>query len=526
VNAEDPEGCVYAAYLAVELRHRFGCDVFIDLNCYRKYGHNESDEPAFTQPLEYQLIRKKKPIREIYRDDLIHQGVLEKAMAESLEEEFKQALGEALDRAREPLEKKNKGKKPDSPLLREPIFKEVETGVSADVIREVADAACRIPDDLTIHKKLRKLVEDRLAMVRKEDPKPIDWGMAETLAYGTLLWNNISVRLAGQDSGRGTFSHRHGLWLDQKEGSSYFPLQHLKEEQGRFDLINSLLSEYAALGFEYGYSIANTKALVLWEAQFGDFCNGAQVMIDQFITTSEQKWGLNSSLVMLLPHGYEGQGPEHSSARIERFLTLSGSHNIQVCNPTSPAQLFHLLRRQAIRSLKKPLIVFTPKGLLRHPECISTVEDLSEGIFREILEEPKPDYDAKRLIFCSGRVYYDLIAEREKQNGRKTAIVRIEQLYPLHEEMLDEIIKKYGKASEFIWVQEEPNNMGAWSYIAPLLQNILPRGSDLKYVGRERSASPAAGSHALHKKQYEELFSQLFGKAKPSIFEIAGQSKS
>lgn len=523
VNAEDPEGCVMATLMALDLRQKFHIDVFIDLNCYRKYGHNESDEPAFTQPTEYQLIRKKSPIREIYRDELIQQGVVEKAMAEQLEEEFKKSLAEALAQAKAPLKPLKKIAPNHLPMSENAIFEPLETGVSPQILRDVADAACFIPKGFHIHRKLQKLIEDRLAMVREDSPNPIDWGMAEMLAIGTLLWHGVHVRLAGQDSCRGTFSHRHGLWMDQEEEKAYIPLQHLKEGQGRFDLINSPLSEYAVLGFEYGYSLAYQKALIMWEAQFGDFSNGAQVIIDQFITTSEQKWGQVSALTMLLPHGYEGQGPEHSSGRLERFLALCGNNNIQVVYPTTPAQFFHLLRRQVLRPLKKPLIAFTPKGLLRLPECVSPFSEFTQGCFQDILEEPQKHHGATRLVFCSGRVYYDLISERSKRGDDTMAIIRIEQIYPLNEVRLQEIISKYANAREFIWVQEEPNNMGAWSFIAPRLLLLLPRGSDLKYIGRERSASPAAGSYALHKKQYQQIFEGLFGKEKPTIFEIASR---
>lgn len=524
VNAEDPESCVYVTNLAIELRQKFHVDVFIDLNCYRKYGHNESDEPAFTQPLEYQLIRKKLPIREIYRDFLIHQGVMEKAMAESLEEDFRKSLTIAMQKAKEPL--KSSKQEELSQLKNNSLLQPIQTGVSADVLREIADAMSRIPEGFTIHRKLEKLIEDRLAMVRQEDPQPLDWGMAENLAYGSLLWTQYSVRLSGQDSGRGTFSHRHAIWMDQKEERAYIPLQHLKPDQGRCEIVNSFLSEYAVLGFEYGYSLTLNKGIVLWEAQFGDFANGAQIMIDQFISTAEQKWGQTASLILLLPHGYEGQGPEHSSGRIERFLTLCGQDNMFICNPTLPAQLFHLLRRQAMRPNKKPLVIFTPKGLLRLPECVSPLEDFTEGSFQEILNDPNPPESPKRMILCSGRVYYDLAAKRAELQTKDLVIIRIEQLYPLHEEKLQALIAQYGTVSQYIWVQEEPQNMGAWGNLGPELQKLLPAGQQLKYVGRPRSASTAVGSHSKHKKEFQAIIDQLFGKNKPSIFEIAGQYKA
>lgn len=509
VNAEDPEGCVHATNLAVQLRQKFHCDVIIDLNCYRKYGHNEADEPAFTQPLEYQIIRSKKLIREIYRDDLIRQGVLERQMAEDLEEEFKKSLQLALSEIKilknpKPKKKAVKTKKKEGDL-----FKPIETGVSKETLVKLAERFCHIPEGLTVHRKLERLIKDRLAMA-KED-KPIDWGMGEIFTYASLLWEGIHVRLTGQDCCRGTFSHRHVLWMDQVAERAYFPLKHLERDQARFDAINSPLSEYGCLGFEYGYSMGYPEALVIWEAQFGDFANGAQVMIDQFISSAEQKWGLKNSVVLLLPHGYEGQGPEHSSARVERFLQLCGDDNMQVVYPTSPAQLFHLLRRHVLKPMMKPLIVLTPKGLLRHPKCVNSLIDFTKGSFQEIQDDPVPPKKAKRLVFCSGRIYYDLIAERERVKNGNLAIVRIEQLYPLNRERLKALIKKYKGYKTCYWVQEEPRNMGAWNFIKPYLSDLLPDKEAPIYVGREDSASPAAGTLALHKKKHREIMRTLFG---------------
>lgn len=528
VNAEDPEGCVYATNLAIQLRQKFHCDVFIELNCYRKYGHNEMDEPAFTQPLEYQIIRKKKPIREIYLDDLIHQGVLEKYMAESLEEEFKKALQQALKGTKisikESQEKKNGS---SSNGKNSELFQHIPTGVPKQTLQEIGARICTVPDGFSIHPKLAILIKEREAMLKDRDgARPIDWGMAELLAYGSILWDGTPIRLTGQDTCRGTFSHRHAILVDQEKEQVYVPLKHLKARQGRFDIYNSPLSEFACLGFEFGYSIGYPQSLVLWEAQFGDFANGAQVIMDQFISTAEQKWGQKFSLTLLLPHGYEGQGPEHSSGRIERFLTLAGSDNMLISYPTTPAQFFHLLRRQALWSVKKPLIVFTPKGLLRHPVCVSRLEDLERGSFQDILDDPTPPKKAKKLVFCTGRVFYDLSAERTKAAVDDMAIIRIEQLYPLDLESLKSLVEKYNGFQEVYWVQEEPKNMGAWSYIHPLLREILPINSSLTYIGRARSASPAAGSYALHKKEYAEMINALFGKKEPSIFEIAGQIKA
>lgn len=513
VNAEDPEGCVYATNLALELRQKFHCDVFIDLNCYRKYGHNETDEPAFTQPLEYQLIRKKKPIREIYREELIHQGVLEKYMAETMEEDFKKALQQALTSIK--ISDKKGDAKPKLDLKSEPdenvLFKPIETAVPKKVLQEIAVHLCTIPPSFNVHPKLTHLIKDRLSMVSDgAAAKPIDWGMGESLAYASLLWDGIHVRISGQDCCRGTFSHRHAILMDQVEENQYFPLKHLKEGQGRFDIYNSPLSEYAVLGYELGYTLGNAEALVIWEAQFGDFANGAQLIIDQFLVSGEQKWAQKSGLVLFLPHGYEGQGPDHSTGRIERFLQLTGHDNIRVTNPTTPAQLFHLLRRQAIDTIRKPLIVFTPKGLLRHPDCTNTLDDFTRGTFQEILDDPSNPSSVNKLIFCSGRIYYDLIAARAKTDTKQMAIIRLEQLYPLQKSKLKELLKKYQGFEECLWVQEEPANMGAWDYIKPLLQPLLPSGRELKYVGRYRSATTAVGSLALHKREHQEIMNAIF----------------
>lgn len=525
VNAEDPEGCIYATNLAVELRQKFHCDVFIELNCYRKYGHNETDEPAFTQPIEYLQIRKKRPIREIYRDDLINQGLLEKSVAEALEGEFKQALSAAQQQSKIPTAKHaNIANESSSPAIDQTIFKHIQTGVPKATLQQIAERICFIPEGLTVHPKLISLTKDRLAMIKEgQGSRPIDWGMGELLAYGSILWDGRRIRLSGQDSCRGTFSHRHALLMDQVKEQGYIPLKHLKSDQGAFDVYNSPLSEFAVLGFEFGYSIGNAEALVIWEAQFGDFANGAQIIIDQFISTAEQKWNQKFSLVLLLPHGYEGQGPEHSSARIERFLTLAGDNNMQVTQPTSPAQLFHLLRRQVLRPLKKPLIVFTPKGLLRHPACVSRIDDFTQGSFQEILDDPNPPAKLKKLAFCTGRIYFDLIAAREKAPSSNLAIIRIEQLYPIDSERLKSLIDKYSGFEECYWVQDEPCNMGAWDFIQPILRDILPKGIELSYIGRARSASPASGSHAVHKKEHAAILNALFGKNDPTIFEIAGK---
>ena len=493
-------------------RQKFHRDVFVELNGYRKYGHNESDEPAFTQPLEYQLIKQKLPIRDIYRDRLIHEGIFEKYLAEQLEEEFKKALNLALKSSKIVLEKNQTENSTTSHQKDDKIFHPIETAVPFPKLQQMAEKFCTIPRDFHIHPKLAHWIHERLAMVQTTDSggKPVDWGMAETLAYASLLWDGIPVRITGQDSARGTFSHRHAVWVDQKIEKSYFPLAHLKNGQGRFEIYNSPLSEFASLGFEFGYSLSYPQSLVVWEAQFGDFVNGAQIILDQYLGPSQQKWGRSVNLVLLLPHGYEGQGPEHSSGRMERFLSLAGNDNMLITNPTIPAQFFHLIRRQMVAPMMKPLIVFTPKGLLRHPACVSLVQDFTHGSFIEIVDDPNPPKSPKRMIFVSGRIFYDLAIERARNKDPDLVIIRIEQLYPLNEQKLKELIGKYKGIEEYIWVQEEPRNMGAWGFILEPLLHLLPKGKELQYIGRERSASPAVGAHALHKREHMVIMNAVF----------------
>lgn len=505
VNAEDPEGCVHAVHMACELRQKYHCDVFIDLNCYRKYGHNESDEPAFTQPLEYQMIRKKKPIRELYRDQLLQQGVVERQVAEALEEEFKAKLQEAMQLAKsgEALPGPAAEEETVPRLNKELMFFPVKTALGEEELKTIGAKALTVPDNLKIHKKLARVLKTRLQSI--ENGEKLDWATAELLAMASLTWEGVHVRLSGQDARRGTFSQRHVMWTDQDKEQKYFPLNHLKPDQGRFDVFNSPLSEFGVLGFEFGYTLAWSDALVMWEAQFGDFCNGAQIIIDQFIAPSEQKWNKASRLVMLLPHGYEGQGPEHSSGRMERFLSLCGDWNIVVTNPTTPAQYFHLLRRQVMRTFRKPLVVFTPKGLLRHPGCVSSLKELASGAFQEVIDDPSPAKNPKKLVFCSGKIYYDLIAHREHHGEWDHALIRMEQLYPIHRDRVAELVEKYAGFEEVIWVQEEPKNMGAWAFIHRYIQNLLPDGHKIQYIGRHKSASPAVGSFAVHKKEQEAI---------------------
>lgn len=493
VNAEDPEGCIYALELAFAIRQRFGTDVFIDLNCWRKYGHNESDEPGFTQPLIYQTIRKKPSIRAQYHDRLVQEGI----DVSVLDQEYKNELKHAHESTQLHAEKiKN-----DIPV-RQIVnnthhFASHNTAVTKARIEDVVAKLTKVPDGFSLHPRLKSQIEAR----RLSSLEQIDWAFAEALAFGTLLQDSVPIRLAGQDSKRGTFSQRHAMWVDQVTGKCYIP--HTIIGDG-FEVVDSYLSEYAALGFEYGYSLARPQALVLWEAQFGDFANGAQIVIDQYIAPGEQKWGVHSKLVLLLPHGYEGQGPEHSSARIERFLQLAAEDNMLIVTPTTPAQYFHVLRRQA--HMQKPLIVFTPKGLLRFSGCQSALDDFCSGSFKEVLDDIKDPQPVQRLIFCSGRFYYDLVA----RSGPETAVIRIEQLYPLHQELLKAVIGRYNNAKTFIWAQEEPYNMGARSAIMGPLEELLPENATLEYRGRAASSSPACGSHLVHEKELAMIYDSLF----------------
>ncbi len=433
VNAEDPEGCVRVAKLAIELRQTFQCDVFIDLLCYRKYGHNEGDEPTFTQPLEYAIIKAKHTIRDIFRNRLIQEKVLDEGKATEFENQFKQGLQEALEStaSKTPVEKKE----------RKQNEAEIKTAVDKGVLTSLAEKFCTVPENVRLHPKIQRLLHDRLEMVKADPNKAIiDWGMGEHLAFASILNDKVHIRLSGQDVRRGTFSHRHAVLVDQVKEQKYFPLSHLSKDQALFDVYNSPLSEYAVLGFDFGYSVSYPQSLVIWEAQYGDFANGAQVMIDQFISPSEQKWNLLSNLTLFLPHGYEGQGPEHSSGRMERYLQLSGHENMRVVNCTTPAQLFHLLRAQALSPIRKPLIVFTPKSVLRHPLCISSMNELTSGKFQEVIDDPLPN--PRKLLLCSGKIYYDLVQERQKRNANDIALVRIEQLYPFPEAQVKQIVGK------------------------------------------------------------------------------------
>ena len=483
INGDHPEEAIVATRLALEVKEKFGIDVFLDLVCYRKYGHNEGDEPAFTQPIEYQVIRKRKSVREIYRDQLIEAGHLSESIAKEGEESFKKLLSETLESS----VSTNNPDTPDKPQEKRPIEK-----LSKEQLKELATRATALPIDFTPHAKIAHGYQGRLEAILKE--QPLDWGTVEMLTYASLLRNGVPIRFSGQDVGRGTFSHRQLRLVDQKSGASYFPLQHLFEGQPRFDLINSPLSEFASVGFEYGYSVGSPKTLVIWEAQFGDFANGAQVMYDQYISAGERKWGQHSSLVLFLPHGMEGQGPEHSSGRLERFLSLAAEDNFRVVYPTLPAQIYHLLREQAVSD--KPLVVMTPKGLLRHPKATSSLNDLVEGGFRKtILDKWKGEIHT--LVLLTGRFFVEL--------GPKEgfAFLRVEQLYPFPKDEIEKVIKSFSALKQVVWCQEEPQNMGAWTFVKGEMPELI-------YVGRERHASPACGAHKLHEIEEKAILNKLW----------------
>jgi 2-oxoglutarate dehydrogenase E1 component len=506
VNGDDPEACVRVARLALEYRRTFNKDVVIDMFCYRRHGHNEGDEPSYTQPLLYKKIKQHPPVRQLYAERLLREQLITKSELDAMMDEARQRYERAFVAA----QKRELHFKPEVPLAVEAeklatLQRAGTTAVPLALLHEVTRALTTLPPGFSINPKLQRILDER-ALLLEGDAK-IDWSFAEALAFGTLVAEGTPVRLSGQDSGRGTFSQRHAVLYDATSGAEYVPLNHIREGQAPFSVYDSLLSEAAVLGFEFGYSVADPLALVLWEAQFGDFANGAQVIIDQFLAGSEAKWQQPCDLVLLLPHGYEGQGPEHSSARIERFLQLCAEENMQVVNCTTPAQYFHVLRRQMHDRRRKPLIIFTPKSLLRHPKVVSTPDELTGGEFHMVLDDPHvADPSAvKRLLFCSGKVYYDLLAELSLHPNPSLAIVRIEQLSPFPHERVAAIVQKYAQAHEMVWCQEEPQNMGAWSFVRPLLSELMPEGIALSYVGRPASAATATGSLRVHNAEQEAV---------------------
>ena len=510
VNGDDPEAVLLVTQLAVDYRMQFKRDVVIDLVCYRRRGHNEADEPSGTQPRMYAVIAKHPTTREIYAKRLVEEKVLGADAVQERIEEYRAALDNGDHVV------KSLVKEPDTnsfvdwkPYLGHKWTARHDTRFDLKTLQELANRLTSLPDGLVVQRQVSKIIEDRVKMAA--GGLALNWGFAETMAYATLLHEGHPVRITGQDVGRGTFSHRHAVLHNQKGDGAYIPLANLSENQPRFDIYDSLLSEEAVLAFEYGYATTTPNALVIWEAQFGDFANGAQVVIDQFITSGEHKWGRLCGLTMLLPHGYEGQGPEHSSARLERFLQLCAEQNIQVCVPTTPAQIYHLLRRQVIRPLRKPLVVLTPKSLLRHKLAISTLEDLAEGSFQTVIQEADAIDPAKvdRVVMCSGKVYYDLLEKRRADELENVAIVRIEQLYPFPEDDLTEVLAPYAGLKKVVWCQEEPMNQGAWYCSQHHMRRVLTEHSVsnlyLDYAGREASAAPAGGYPSVHAEEQAKL---------------------
>ncbi|TGZ13154.1 alpha-ketoglutarate decarboxylase [Streptomyces sp. S816] len=513
VNGDDPEAVVRVARLAFEFRQAFNKDVVIDLICYRRRGHNESDNPAFTQPLMYDLIDKKRSVRKLYTESLIGRGDITLEEAEQALQDYQGQLEKVFTEVREATAQPAAGAPQEA---QDGFPAAVPTAVSAEVVKRIAESQVNIPEHITVHPRLQPQLQRRAAMV---EDGTIDWGMGETLAIGSLLLDGTPVRLAGQDSQRGTFGQRHAVLIDRETGEEYTPLQYLAEDQARLNVYNSLLSEYAAMGFEYGYSLARPDALVMWEAQFGDFVNGAQTVVDEFISSAEQKWGQTSGVVLLLPHGYEGQGPDHSSARPERFLQLCAQNNMTVAMPTSPSNYFHLLRWQVHNPAHKPLVVFTPKSMLRLKAAASKAEEFTTGGFQPVIGDATAEAAAvRKVVFCSGKVYYDLEAERKKRGATDTAIIRIERLYPLPGAELQAEVNKYPNAEKYLWVQEEPANQGAWPFIAlNLIDHLdlavgadIPAGERLRRISRPHGSSPAVGSAKRHQAEQEQLVREVF----------------
>jgi 2-oxoglutarate dehydrogenase E1 component len=517
VNGDDPEAAIHCIRLAMAYRQRFGDDVVIDLVCYRRHGHNEGDEPAFTQPRLYAKIRRRPSVIKLYGDALIEAGAIEGEAVEAMGVR----LGARLQEAYETSQSRPPG--PDEPyeprgpwvgMSRVRPETTIETGVPIERLAQIAEGLGALPSYFRLHPKLESLVDRRRKSIAENTP--LDWAMGEALAFGSLLLEGASVRLSGQDSSRGTFSHRHAVFTDQESGEEYAPLAHLSGTQARFEVFDSLLSEAAVLGFEYGYSLAEPNTLTLWEAQFGDFVNGAQVIIDQFISSAHVKWGRMSGLVMLLPHGYEGQGPEHSSARVERFLQVCAEDSLQVVNCTTPAQYFHVLRRQMRRQYRAPMVIFTPKSLLRASFATSNAEELTRGGFMPVIDDTlssaAPER-VERVILSFGKVFYDLLEERKAvlaDAPGRVALVRVEQLYPWPGTILTELFARYPNATDFRWVQEEPHNMGGWSFVRDRLEALLPGGATLHYAGRAPAASPATGSMRVHKAEQAQLLATAF----------------
>lgn len=504
VNADDPEAVYQVMKLALQYRMKFKKDIIIDLIGYRRQGHNEADEPAVTQPRMYQIIKKLPTVSTLYANKLIAENLLSKEEVDKKIDGYREALENKQQSVVRNLvveiEREYMGNWPS--YSHQDWRMTTDTTVEKSILKILAEKMTAVPEGFLLHPRVQKIINDRQKMTAEE--LPLDWGYAEILAYATLVHEGYAVRLSGQDVGRGTFFHRHAVLYNQLNNDEYVSLQELSPDQGKFELVCSLLSEQAVVGFEYGFAKTEPNSLVIWEAQFGDFANNAQVVIDQFISSGEQKWGQLCGLTLFLPHGYEGQGAEHSSARLERYLQLCAEHNMQVCIPTTPAQLFHMLRRQVLRPMRKPLIVLTPKSFLRHKLAISTLSELSESKFSPLLVE-KISIVPRKIILCSGKVYYDLVEERQKQNKLDILMVRIEQLYPFPDIELQALLKQYSETKDIIWCQEEPKNQGAWYHIYPYLMGALGEQQNLRYAGREAAAAPAVGYHHLHQEQQMNL---------------------
>ncbi|WP_095498326.1 2-oxoglutarate dehydrogenase E1 component [Paraferrimonas haliotis] len=504
VNGDDPEAVAFVAQLAVDYRNQFKRDIVIDLVCYRRHGHNEADEPNATQPLMYQKIKKQPTTRKLYADKLIEQGSIDAASVTEMINHYRDALdkGECVVEEWRPMTEHSVDW---SPYIGHQWDDEYPAQLAMDKVKQLSDKISYIPDSYKVQSRVGKIYKDRQAMAAGN--KPVDWGFAETLAYATLLEDGHRVRLTGQDSGRGTFFHRHAVLHNQQDATTYMPLRNLSKEQGPIEITDSVLSEASVMAFEYGYATAEPKGLTIWEAQFGDFANCAQVVVDQFLSSGEQKWGRLCGLTLLLPHGYEGQGPEHSSARLERYLQMCADNNMQVCVPSTPAQVYHMLRRQVVRPMRRPLVVMSPKSLLRHPMAISSLEELANGSFQNVIGEIDELDHSKvdRVVFCSGKVYYDLLDARRKNQVNNVAIVRVEQLYPFPHQEMAKVLEAYQHVTDFVWCQEEPQNQGAWYCSQHHFRIAVPKGADLSYAGREASASPAVGYPALHVKQQQDL---------------------
>ena len=514
VNGDDPEACIRAAQMAYDYRQQFKKDVVIDMFCYRRHGHNEADDPSYTQPILYRKIRQHPSVAALYSEQLQREKFVDDAEIAGIRKMVSDRLNQAYDASKRHTEH-YQVQELSAVDPAEMVETHPDTAVDRTALERVVEGITTFPPEFHVHPKLEGFLKKRRDLL---DGAPMDWATAETLAFGTLVLERTPVRLSGQDSGRGTFSQRHLELYDYETGDRYIPLQHLAPKQARFDVFDSSLSEYAVMGFEFGYSVADPLTLVLWEAQFGDFANGAQILIDQFVASAESKWGQPSGLVLLLPHGYEGQGPEHSSARIERFLALCAENNLQIVNASTPAQYFHLLRRQMHggpdrRGIRKPLVIFTPKRMLRHPKATSTIDALTSGAFREVLDDPGGlDLSrVTRILLCSGQVYYDLAAAREERKLADIAIIRLEQMYPFPSGDLRDILARYPEIAEVVWVQEEPRNMGAWRFVQEQIQPLLdPSARILRYIGRAAGASPATGSLKRHQQEVAEILESCF----------------